>query len=548
MKMTDRDIAALMAEPGKRIEQSVDPSVGLWVRASSTSKVWYCMGRVPHGRWVRVKLGRVDLMPLAKARVAAKVALGRIVGGEDPRAARRAQSARKLTVRAALEDYLKVHDQRHKPSYQADCRRMLDAELAKLADRSVADLDGEQVLRWFKGQASVAVAAKAARVLRAVLRHADKRHGVRGRDGKVATEIIGDLRMWPKAERRRTTLGQPADWLDALNRVPGAVADLFKCLAYHGLRRDELRTLTWEHVDLQQGTIHLPDPKGRRPQLVPLVTQTRAIIEQRAAEDPHRQPGDAVFSTDVPRPAPRSRKGTKSRRGLPVEHGRPIGTSTLQRWVGRVGETTAPWAMHDLRRSFISKAVDLGVSSYVIKKLVHHADGNDVTAGYVSLDVERLRQHAQQVADALFRLPAQVIAFPSPSLPDKLLVQQSRPDKAPYIGRRRARPGNRSAEPSERDYHLARMVAGALQYELTWKSAVWLAAESYNRQAKALGFPTVSEATVARSYGRRKEMPVDPEPFEVIERAVKELAPKLLSRLRRGSTEEGPAQRAYPLS
>ena len=51
------------------------------------------------------------------------------------------------------------------------------------------------------------------------------------------------------------------------------------------------------------------------------------------------------------------------------------------------------------------------MSVYVVRKLVHHADGNDVTAGYVWLAVEQLRQHAQHVADALFAPPARVIAF-----------------------------------------------------------------------------------------------------------------------------------------
>ena len=144
---------------------------------------------------------------------------------------------------------------------------------------------------------------------------------------------------------------------------------------------------------------------------MPVVRQVREIIGRRAAENPYRLPDDAIFSTDVPRQRSRGRKPLKSRRGSPVEHGRPIGTSTLQRWVGRVGAASAPWALHDLRRTFISTAVNLGLSVYVVKKLVRHADGADVTAGYVSLDVEQLRRHAQTVADALFAPPARVIAF-----------------------------------------------------------------------------------------------------------------------------------------
>ena len=234
MKMTDKAVAALTVPAGKRDEHADDDFPGLWLRGSATSKVWYFQGRIRHGRWVRERLGPFPLLNCTKARRAAQVAKGRLLEGKDPRIAQRAQKARKLTVRAALEDYLDVHATRHKESYQADCRRMLDAELKSLADKSIAQLDGEQVLKWFRERASTAVAAKGGRVLRAVLRHAAKRHNVRGRDGRVSTEIISDLRMWPKANRKNTTLGNPRDWLYSLDGVPGAVADLFMASPIRG--------------------------------------------------------------------------------------------------------------------------------------------------------------------------------------------------------------------------------------------------------------------------------------------------------------------------
>ena len=123
-----------------------------------------------------------------------------------------------MTVRTALEDYLRHDEQRHKASYQVDCRRMLDAELAKLADKPVADLDGERVLKWFREQVSGS-GSRRGRVLRAVLRHADRVHDVRSPNGKVATEIIGDQRL-PRANRRKPRSPSHATGCIRLDRCP----------------------------------------------------------------------------------------------------------------------------------------------------------------------------------------------------------------------------------------------------------------------------------------------------------------------------------------
>ena len=80
MKMTDKAVAALTVPAGKRDEHADDDFPGLWLRCSATSKVWYFQGRVRHGRWARVKLGSTRVLTVAKARAAAKVAMGRSPG------------------------------------------------------------------------------------------------------------------------------------------------------------------------------------------------------------------------------------------------------------------------------------------------------------------------------------------------------------------------------------------------------------------------------------------------------------------------------------
>ena len=61
------------------------------------------------------------------------------------------------------------------------------------------------------------------------------------------------------------------------------------------------------------------------------------------------------------------------------------------------------FTIHDLRRTFISIAESLDISAYAVKKLVNHSTGGDVTAGYVIMDVERLRKPMQQITDFILK-------------------------------------------------------------------------------------------------------------------------------------------------
>ena len=59
--------------------------------------------------------------------------------------------------------------------------------------------------------------------------------------------------------------------------------------------------------------------------------------------------------------------------------------------------------IHDLRRTFITVADSLDIGRYALKRLVNHRMPNDVTAGYIISDVERLRDPMQDVSDFLVK-------------------------------------------------------------------------------------------------------------------------------------------------
>ncbi|HSW69279.1 MAG TPA: hypothetical protein VLI69_03845 [Gammaproteobacteria bacterium] len=57
------------------------------------------------------------------------------------------------------------------------------------------------------------------------------------------------------------------------------------------------------------------------------------------------------------------------------------------------------FTLHDCRRTFITAAESLDISAYALKRLLNHKMNNDVTSGYLIIDVERLRKPMQQITD-----------------------------------------------------------------------------------------------------------------------------------------------------
>jgi hypothetical protein len=66
------------------------------------------------------------------------------------------------------------------------------------------------------------------------------------------------------------------------------------------------------------------------------------------------------------------------------------------------------------RRTFVTIAEGLDVPAYALKRLLNHAMTNDVTAGYIITDVERLRAPMEKIHD--FMLKAADIRASAPIL------------------------------------------------------------------------------------------------------------------------------------
>ncbi len=337
---------------------------------------------------------KVSLGSLETARRLARKEIDALASGTDTRPAKRAARVKGLTLRSVLEEYLRLHARRHKPSYQADLRRMIDAELRPLADKAVAAVDGGAVVEWHRKFASRAVADKAGRVLRALLRYAAGHHDLRGPDGKVASEPLGTLRLWAKPKRKKTIVRDMQAWREAVEALPQEpVRDLLIALALTGLRRSEWREARWRQLDLRRGVLRLPDPKSRIDTEIPLSSGVLEILTRRhkAATGERDAPPSAaaIFSID----------------GV-----RPVGTKKLHEAVATTWKVIGHWQLNDLRRGFSTRA-DMMVPPAVARRLMGHAtaDDDDAHDGYFSADASTLRPFAERVAHAIFKAPAEVV-------------------------------------------------------------------------------------------------------------------------------------------
>src|SRR3990167_5173888 len=72
--------------------------------------------------------------------------------------------------------------------------------------------------------------------------------------------------------------------------------------------------------------------------------------------------------------------------------------------VNRVVELSGvQFTLHDLRRTFATIADSLDLPAYALKRLLNHKMNNDVTAGYIMKDVERLRKPIQIITNFLVK-------------------------------------------------------------------------------------------------------------------------------------------------
>ena len=402
IRLTDTNIKKI-APPAKGRETYRDTKIsGFQLRVTSTGAKTFAVRADVNGKTVRVTLGRFPDLLAGQAEILAKDNLSKLAHKIDPNAEKKTDEAKQITLLECFEDY-KRSRANLKANTVKEYGAILNQYLGDWLEKPLIDITRDKVEKRHKqiGKKSPSRANKTMRVLRALLEYAHGKY-----DDEAGNPIIlfnpvkrlTHVKAWYK-ETRRITYIKPADlkpWFNAVNSAPVWLKsndpelnrDYLLLLLFTGLRRREAAALQWQAIDFKDKTLTVTETKNSYTHVLPLSTFLVDMLKQRnkaTKKSPYLFP-------------------SKGKKGYLIDPKKAVANIR-----DKSGVYFTP---HDLRRTFITVAESLGIRDYVLKRLLNHRSGGDVTDGYIITDVERLRAPMQQITDKLLLLanpPANVV-------------------------------------------------------------------------------------------------------------------------------------------
>ena len=368
--------------PGQRIvyHDASKQAVGLQLRVTNTTKTFFVQKRI-NGVPQRITLGRFPEVTIEQARKQAAKILGQIAEGVNPRDERKKQKLELKTLKGVLDDYL-ITRKELRPRTKHDMLKFLRSACPDWLDQPLNKITPDMVVNRHKEhgeQRSKAGANLTMRYLRALFNFAMAQY--QSEEGKSLIEInpvekLSQTKAWFRVARRQTVIKahELGAWLKAVQTLPKVdFRDYFLLVLLTGLRKEEALKLCWADVDLDQKTFIIREPKNHIDHTLPMSDFILGIFQRRKSV----AMSEYVFA-DV--------------------KGRVI--SNFRHAIAAIKQASGiDFCIHDLRRTFATVAESLDIPAYALKRLLNHADGGDVTAGYIVANVERLREPMQKITD-----------------------------------------------------------------------------------------------------------------------------------------------------
>lgn len=381
---------------------------GFGVRITPTGAKSFFVERKMSGKTVRCTIGRVGPWTLAQARAEALQLLAQMDRGINPNERpdplpdpAPPGDQQDHTLKGLMEAYLAERastvpamKKRTADGYRALLNRCFEDWLPKpffeISKSAVVE-------RMAKLTADGPTQANSAmRALRAVLNWAVDSESYLDAAGEPLmlvnpVMVLKQRRLWNKERRRSTLLDRESlpVWWAAVDRVsvedwPGraeVIRDYWRAMLFTGMRPGEAVRIEINGWDEKNREIRLADTKNRTEIFtLPVGRFAAAMLSER-----HRKSKEAGSAWLFPAP---QREAGYTSTGHEIKQAMCIATGMK-------------WAFNDLRRTFASEVDRLGVSSYMLKRVMGHKVSADVTGGYVLHDREQIREVMQRVEDAL---------------------------------------------------------------------------------------------------------------------------------------------------
>lgn len=384
MKLTKTTVDKLPIPEKEAIFYRDDELRGFGVKVFPSGAKSFFLEKRVMGKVKRITIGRFGEVTMEQARKEAVKLAGQIATGGDPVAEKAQKKLEGTTLRQGFETYLKRRTL--KPQTVFDINRCMKEVYPDWLDKPMVRVTPDMVVKRHRdyGQAhSEARANLAMRYLRAIFNFAAAEFTTA--EGKPVIEgnpvkKLSQTKSWHRVDRRRTVI-KPHElgaWVDAVLKLPSeAMRDYHLLVLLTGLRRQEALNLKWSEVDFAGRTLTVLDPKNHQDHTLPLSDYLLDLLIRRKAV----ASSDYVFADNL---------------GRRISNFR-YAQAAIER------ESSVSFCIHDLRRTFATIAESLDIPGYALKRLLNHASGADVTAGYIVASTERLREPMQKITDFVLK-------------------------------------------------------------------------------------------------------------------------------------------------
>jgi integrase len=317
-----------------------------------------------NGKPRKLTIGPYPDISLAQAREKAAKAKGKLADKIDPGAEQQAEKAATKakarqpsnSVEKVIEDFIALYAKPNTRDWR-ETERLL-AEFAEAwKGRPLADIgksDIHRVLDAIVARGSPVTANRKFAQLRKMCRWAVSR-------GIIERSPVEGIDP-PSAEKSRDRVLDTNElrliWL-AAGDLGFPFGPIVKLLILTGQRRSEVGGMEWSELDFEKGlwTIPAARSKNRLQHVLPLPPQAEEIIKGL----PRFSGSKFVFSPGDTAPSGFSRAKTRIDGIITTLNG---------------AKPTAPWVLHDIRRSVAAGLAALGVNLPVTEKLLNHISGS----------------------------------------------------------------------------------------------------------------------------------------------------------------------------
>jgi integrase len=400
-KLTKELIASLPAAAERPVFVYDAKTHGFGIRLSGKVRTFIFQGWLkakgnnPEGRKVRVSIGRWPAWTLDQAREQAHEVQRQFDQGINPNAIKRQEAgeraveeAKGMTLKMAWKAFAAANGHNLKPTTMKNYEDFITRLLTAWLDKPLSSLTVKMIAARHTAvtkENGPRTANNAMVTLSSVWNYTRATHRSPVDDSPILGEcpvaVLRGTKQWHPMKRRTDCLKthEFAPWLNAVDAVKRdtkdhTTRDYLYFLLFTGMRASESARLKWEDVDWQSKSVTVYGTKNNTDFTLPIGPNLIAILERRWRDSK----GENIYVF------PSRLLEKRKTHSIGWVH------NVMQIIAGAVG--TKADSPHDLRRTFASVAEDvLGKESFRLKLLLNHKTGNDVTAGYVSIEDKKLR-------------------------------------------------------------------------------------------------------------------------------------------------------------